>query len=380
MQSRSVVSVSKVLEYVDRHARSARWMGGSLLVVGMLLGTVTATAGGPRDEGGTRSSGTSAADLLGLARAARVENRFAEAEVYAAGALAEAETTGAAEEAEARSLLMELWRRPRPTLCATGPGESSCSAVTYSTGGRAPCESAMGGAESLDTETSDTFRTHCSGEFAVYGAPFLPGGTRVAIGTDQGSLKIFTPEGPSQGPACEGHNAAIAALEFSPDGTLLASADVSGALKIWLGSNCRVYLDIDVHRAPIMALVFSPDGRFLASGDSDGTVHIWDLSLGHASLALSGPWGHVRALSFSADGRTLAVVTEGPVWIWDVSVVTASPVETSLRWEDERAEVVEGLSGACLLRRAQLDLGLTLDGRDVVASPDLLGMSPAQKP
>jgi WD40 repeat protein len=117
----------------------------------------------------------------------------------------------------------------------------------------------------------------------------------------------------------EGHAAPIHAVDVSPTGKWIASASDDGTIKIWDAESPTESLTIEAHQRRVYCVAFSPDGRMLASGSEDRTIRLWNPETGHELKTLDGSGGTVFSLAFSRDGTTL--VSGGSdtlVRIWDV--------------------------------------------------------------
>ena len=72
------------------------------------------------------------------------------------------------------------------------------------------------------------------------------------------------------------------ALAFSPDGTELAVGSEQGTISLWsLAKPSRPFLLLELpgHRARVSSLSYEPHGRRLASATTDPIVEIWDLDI-----------------------------------------------------------------------------------------------------
>ena len=152
---------------------------------------------------------------------------------------------------------------------------------------------------------------------------FSPGrATRLAIGTQEGSLAVWGLQPGDEPMLLRPHGDRINALAFSPDGNLLASGSEDGTVKLWsAASGDEIEKLRSDGQSAVETLAWRPDGQQLAIGDADATAVVWDLD----PVKKRRTHRHdeaVRHLSFSPDGRYL-VTFDGTARIWDIQSGTA---------------------------------------------------------
>lgn len=156
------------------------------------------------------------------------------------------------------------------------------------------------------------------------GAPvavaWQPGGSALAVGTQDGFLQIWRQGATSKGPrgdakasqlTMKGYPGKVMCLAWHPSQPLIATAGGPDVV-LWnlprTGKGAKGQ-PLRQHRKTVTVLVWSPDGGLLASGDRDGRLCIWDAK---GELLFSQDMDHeISAMAWQPDGHALAVGDTG---------------------------------------------------------------------
>eukprot|EP00741_Cyanophora_paradoxa_P016692 tig00020934_g16121.t1 len=114
-------------------------------------------------------------------------------------------------------------------------------------------------------------------------------GEKVAVGTDDGSLLVWSPAGGSdQATSLDEHGDTVSGVSAHPtEHTCVASSSWDGTVKIWnvegSGSSSKTLVG---HIGFVNCVKYDPKGASLASGSQDGTVRLWDAKEGRCTRTL----------------------------------------------------------------------------------------------
>ena len=157
----------------------------------------------------------------------------------------------------------------------------------------------------------------------------------LAVGRDDGSLRLLDLRSGAIRTATGSRTAAIALIAFAPDGRTAVSGDIEGGVTRWDVRSAEPVETLVGHRAELSSFAFTSDGDTLYSASFDRSVFAWDLDgarrLGRPFRAGSDNFRNPR-YALSSDGRLLAHGQEnGAVSVVDARTLvrrTEFPVST----------------------------------------------------
>ena len=119
----------------------------------------------------------------------------------------------------------------------------------------------------------------------------------------------------------KGHTHNVMSVAFSPDGSRLASGSADSTVRIWSLSSGSTVSTLTGHKNCVNSVCYSPDGSSLASGSWDSTVRLWAVdSSTICSRVFRGHVDEVRTVCFSPDGNSLVSGgTDKSIRIWSVT-------------------------------------------------------------
>jgi len=148
-----------------------------------------------------------------------------------------------------------------------------------------------------------------------------PDGARLALGCENGSIRLWNSGSGSQEALLEGHTSSIRAIEFTRNGDRLVSGSADGSLRIWDVVTRQCIGVLEGHPDPIASLALDATGNLLASFDRSGLVNLWDLSKKELQSTVEPPPRTVDAATgYSVDvhGTTVVFGMDYGVYAWDV--------------------------------------------------------------
>ena len=155
------------------------------------------------------------------------------------------------------------------------------------------------------------------------------GGSRLAAGSDDGTVRLWSATGTPLGGPLRGHTDGVTSVAFSADGLLLASGARDDTVRLWNpATGSQVGQTLDGHTDAVTSVAFSPDGHRLATTSDDNNMRLWNAD---ATVPLGEPLtGHtdqVTSVAFSGN-RMATASADGTVRQW--SSETGAPIGTPL--------------------------------------------------
>ena len=205
---------------------------------------------------------------------------------------------------------------------------------------------------------------------------FSPDGKSIAVGGDDGILRVFETETGKNTFSSAPRNARIERVTYSPNGKLIGIADNLGFAAVYApgvgngmpmstgvidgssGGECygiaftpdngAIYTcgkdakarltagptpdgtsagntatrlrEFSGHVGSVTDLVVHPDGKFLITGGEDKTVRVWEVTSAKQMRSFQGHMTRILAISVRGDGRQIASASEdGAIRLWDLS-------------------------------------------------------------
>jgi WD40 repeat protein len=208
-----------------------------------------------------------------------------------------------------RVVLTLKWNAVPVTAAAFSPDGTRVAVGSYD-----------GTAKVWDTATGKEVLAPKGHRLWVSAVAYSPDGRRLATASFDGTAKVWDAATGEEIRTLQGRPEEIQDLDFSPDGTRVAAAYRSSAVQVWDAATGKEVLTLRGHADWVLAVRFSPDGTRLATASLDGTAKVWDAATGKEIRTLEGHAGKVFGVAFSPDGRRLATAHDnGTAKVWDAA-------------------------------------------------------------
>jgi len=156
---------------------------------------------------------------------------------------------------------------------------------------------------------------------AVYSVAFSPDGSKLIAGTYDNDVLVWDLNTRQIVNRLQGHTRSVDCVAFSPTGLHVASAAYDG-IRVWDFTTGRCMYNVDTRGISVRALAFSPDGMRLLAGGDDGIARVSDVLSGYGLFSMPGHSGEVKAVAFSPDGGGIATADWNTIRLWDAQVGT----------------------------------------------------------
>jgi WD40 repeat protein len=145
-----------------------------------------------------------------------------------------------------------------------------------------------------------------------------PDARRVAVGTANGTVRIWTAAG--RRAATFVAPGRVTSLAFSPSGDRIAAGVRDGTVAAWSVQAGRRLWHRPGHRkgTAVLSVAFSPSGRRIVSAGRDSNARVWHAATGRPSYVLSGHVATVSGAGFSPNGHWVVTAGPGAAGLWDL--------------------------------------------------------------
>ena len=188
-------------------------------------------------------------------------------------------------------------------------------------------------------------------QVGVQAIAFNSDGTQLAIGLQNGTVRIRDFKRGEDLFTLRGHTNLITSLAFSPDDSLLATASLDGTAVIWEVKTGSQKFVLEGHTNSVTALSFDPDGTRLATSSRDGSTRIWDMTSGQELLNFPGNGSGINGVTFNPKGTLLVTSgdSEARVYILQVGELAklAQDRVTRKLTQEECLKYLHEISDAC---------------------------------
>lgn len=158
---------------------------------------------------------------------------------------------------------------------------------------------------------------------AILALVVVPGGSRIVTADERGSIRSWR--------AADGRllwevrdKTSVRALACSADGALLAVGGDEGVLRVLDPATGAGRLILLGHRGAVRALAFDPQGNLLSGSSGESMVRSWEANTGRELCAVR-LLASANAITVSADGESVAVAAGLTVEVFDRGIGGAAP-------------------------------------------------------
>lgn len=118
-------------------------------------------------------------------------------------------------------------------------------------------------------------------------------------------------------------------LDLGP-GDVLAVGFDDGTLRVWSAPGGELRFEIPAHQGEIREIAFDPGGGRVATAGFDSVVTVWDAASGEPRVSLAGHAGGAESVAFAAAGGRLASgAGDGKVRLWQSDRIEPQRVRTA---------------------------------------------------
>jgi WD40 repeat protein len=195
---------------------------------------------------------------------------------------------------------------------------------------------AVGGDDGIlrvyDTATGKSTYTSPPRNARIERVAYSPNGKLIGVADQTGKAAVYAPGGMNQMPLSTpvvDQGGECFGVAFTADGGSLLTCGRDGTARLIVGpkpdgsnagNTASLLHKFAGHSGSVNDLAVTRDGKFLVTGGDDLTVRVWDVNGGKQLRSFQGHMKKVVAVAVRGDGRQIASASEdGAIRLWDLS-------------------------------------------------------------
>jgi WD40 repeat protein len=222
--------------------------------------------------------------------------------------------------------------KPVKTLLNIGKTDKPIKGIAYSPDGKFL---AVGGDDGIlrviESDTGKAKYTSPSRNARIEHVAYSPNGNMIVVGDSNTQVAVYAPALPNQlAMAVQGVDLGeVMGVAFTADSGAVFTCGRDGKARLTAGpkpdgtsaGNTATKLrDYVGHTGAVTCLAVVPAGTFLITGGEDKTVRIWEVASGKQLRSFQGHMTRVTAVASRGDGKQIASASEdGAVRLWDLN-------------------------------------------------------------
>ncbi len=219
------------------------------------------------------------------------------------------------------------------TLVNLGKTDKPIKALAFSPDGKLLAIGADDGIlRVVESDTGKAVYTSASRNARVERVAFSPNGKLVALGDSNSQVAVYVPEGKGNQLAMSVQGVdlgEVMGVGFSADSGSVFTCGRDGKARLTagpspdgtsVGNTATKLRDFLGHDKAVTGLAVTSDGKFLVTSGEDKTVRVWDVTSGKSLRSFQGHMTKATAVAVRGDGRQVASASDdGAVRVWDLN-------------------------------------------------------------